>query len=41
MKKNKWKYDFALDFVKKARSCVSPNNGFKKQLASYESELGL
>ena len=39
MKKNKWKYDFTYDFVKKQRNCVSPNYGFIKQLQTYEKEL--
>ena len=41
MKKNNWSYDYAYKFVKKKRSVISPNNGFVKQLKTYQKKLGV
>ena len=39
MWKEKKKFADALDYVSKKRSCVFPNDGFKKQLKIFESLL--
>jgi len=41
MKKNNWIFEYTLDFVKKKRSLVSPNDGFRKQLIKFEKKLNL
>lgn len=35
MRKNKWTFDEAMEYVKKKRSIVEPNVGFVKQLRGY------
>lgn len=39
MKKNRWAFRRAIDFVRKKRPCVCPNLGFEMQLKAYEKEL--
>ena len=39
MKENDWSYDQAFTYVKQKRSCINPNDGFRQQLATYESIL--
>ena len=41
MKKFRWNYGKALNFVKTKRSVAKPNKGFEKQLLNLEKELGL
>lgn len=39
MKEFNWSYRDAFSFTKQKRSCINPNDGFKSQLATYESIL--
>jgi len=39
MKKNNWDFDYTLDFVKKARDIINPNEGFREQLLEFDKEL--
>lgn len=39
MYKEKMSYQQAYDTVKKARSRIEPNDGFKEQLRAYEAHL--
>jgi len=39
MKKNKWKYQEALEYVRKRRNIIEPNEGFVKQLKSWEKTI--
>ena len=41
MKKNNWKYDKALEYVREKRAIVYPNQGFVRQLRAFEKELKL
>jgi len=41
MKKNKWKRDKSIKFLRKCRSIINPNKSFKKQLFMWEYVLGL
>jgi hypothetical protein len=37
MKKNKWDYDKALEYVRWKRPIVEPNEGFAAQLRQFEA----
>jgi len=39
MKEYDWSYDQAFSYTKQRRQCINPNDGFKSQLATYESIL--
>lgn len=39
MRKHRWSFRKAIDFVRKRRACVCPNLGFEMQLKTYEKEL--
>jgi hypothetical protein len=39
MKMDKMKYEDALQYVRKYRSCVEPNLGFCCQLREYQNKL--
>lgn len=39
MFKNKWRYDDAIEYAKKRRPCVCPNQHFTEQLEGYEKKL--
>lgn len=39
MRKNKWTYKEAYDFVKSKRSIIDPNIGFKKSLLEFEKKI--
>ena len=39
MKKNKWSYQEAYNFVRKKRNVICPNSGFVRQLRNYEKKL--
>ena len=39
MKEFNWNYEQAFQFTKQKRNCINPNDGFKQQLATYESIL--
>ena len=41
MKKNKWKFAKALEFVRDKRRIVHPNQGFVRQLLAFEKQLNL
>ena len=40
MRKNRWKYQETLNYVRLKRKCVLPNMGFRKKLKKYEFDLG-
>lgn len=39
MKENDWSFEQAFAYTKQKRSCINPNDGFRQQLATYESIL--
>jgi len=39
MKEFNWTYEQTFQFTKQKRNCINPNDGFKQQLATYESIL--
>lgn len=39
MKENNWTLEEALEYVKKHRDCIRPNDGFLQQLKTYEGIL--
>ena len=39
MKEFNWNYEQSFQFTKQKRNCINPNDGFKQQLATYESIL--
>eukprot|EP00668_Euglena_longa_P031860 GGOE01041127.1.p1 GENE.GGOE01041127.1~~GGOE01041127.1.p1 ORF type:complete len:431 (-),score=96.46 GGOE01041127.1:580-1812(-) len=41
MRENRWTFEQSLDFVRAARPNVCPNEGFVKQLQSFEKQLGI
>lgn len=41
MQENEWTFQQSLDYVRKFRPNVCPNDGFVKQLEAFEKELGL
>jgi hypothetical protein len=39
MKEFDWSFDQAFNYTKNKRNCINPNDGFRSQLATYESIL--
>lgn len=39
MKQNRWSLDVALTYVRDCRSIIKPNDGFMKQLQTYNGIL--
>ena len=40
MRKNAWKFEETLKFVRERRKCAYPNSSFGKQLKEFEKKLG-
>jgi len=41
MKNNQWDFQTSLEFVRKQRTIIKPNEGFVTQLLKFEQELKL